>query len=126
MAKQFSKRLQTSQPEVVQNLFSSFHPINLWITKRILPEVPVALLALPGKAGALSRSRVLKWLSPQWIHPYFSDVNFNFILKQHHGGRKVNVWTVNDKEKMKLLIDSSIDGLITDDPSLVWDILEQQ
>ena len=105
-------------------LFSSFHPMNLLITKRILPEVPVALLALPGKSGWLARSNLLRWVSPQIIHPYFKDVDYAYIQKQHQRKRKVNIWTINLEDDMKKFVNASVDGLITDDPILGRKIIE--
>ena len=75
-------------------IFSSFHPFNLMTTRKMLPEVPVALLALPNAAGMLQRSFLFRWLSPKFIHPYFSDVSRKYINTQHMHNRKVNVWTV--------------------------------
>jgi glycerophosphoryl diester phosphodiesterase len=51
-------------------IFSSFHPVNLLKARRLLPEVPAALLALDGKAGFLARSFLGRWISPNIIHPY--------------------------------------------------------
>jgi len=105
-------------------LFSSFHPLNLIKAKRLLPEVPVAILALKGKAGALARSFVGRWISPDYIHPYYSDVNALWIERQHALGRKVNVWTVNAPEDIRNLIRWDVDGIITDDPRLARQIME--
>lgn len=104
--------------------FSSFHPINLMIVRRILPEVPAALLCLPGKVGWLARSGWLFGLSPKIIHPYYSDVDKQYIKKQHDRMRSVNVWTVNDLNEMRELISYNVDGLITDDPLLAKSALE--
>jgi glycerophosphoryl diester phosphodiesterase len=106
-------------------IFSSFHPVNLLKARRLLPEVPVAVLALEGKAGALSRSRVGRWISPHFIHPYVSDVNHDWLEKQHAYGRKVNVWTVNNPDQMRSLFRWGVDGIFTDDPRLARTILEE-
>ncbi len=111
----------------VQNsiFFSSFHPINLLITKRLLPEVPVALLTIPGRAGWFSRSGLLRWISPDLIHPYYKDVDHAYIEKQHHHNRKVNIWTINDPVEMEKFVHAKIDGLITDDPLLGRKIIDR-
>jgi glycerophosphoryl diester phosphodiesterase len=106
-------------------IFSSFHPINLLKARRLLPKVPVALLALNGKAGFLARSFVGHWISPNIIHPYLTDINQEWIRKQHEYGRKVNVWTVNEPDDMRKLFRWSVDGIITDDPRLARQILEE-
>lgn len=104
--------------------FSSFMPKNLKITSEILPEVPAALLTLPGLPGLLTRSRLFYKRSPQLIHPFFKDVNEAYVKKQHAIGRKVNVWTVNEKEDIQEMIYFGVDGLITDDPVLARNLVE--
>jgi glycerophosphoryl diester phosphodiesterase len=99
-------------------IFSSFHPYNLIITRRIMPNVSVALLALPGVSGWIFRSNMMRWISPEIIHPFFNDVDKRFIEKQHQKNRKVNVWTVNTESQIIKLLKDNVDGLITDDPSL--------
>jgi glycerophosphoryl diester phosphodiesterase len=106
-------------------IFSSFHPINLFKARRLLPEVPAALLALDGKAGFLARSFVGRWISPNIIHPYLTDINQEWLRKQHANGRKVNVWTVNEPEDMRKLFRWGVDGIFTDDPRLARQILEE-
>ena len=96
-------------------LFSSFHPTTLRRIQKLLPETPAGLLAFPGLPGALSRSFIGKMFSPHLIHPYYSDVNETFVKKEVRWGRKINVWTVDDKEEMERLIDLGVNGIITDD-----------
>ena len=99
-----------------QVIFSSFFPTNLMITKKIAPEIPVALLANAGFSGWLSRSNLMSGISPDYVHPFHSDVNKNFVDRQHNNGRKVNVWTVNDPGEIERLANIQVDGIITDDP----------
>jgi len=88
------------------------------ITKKNAPEIPVAILANAGLSGWLSRSNLISGISPQYVHPYLSDVNKNFVDRQHDMGRKVNVWTVNDPGEIERLANIKVDGIITDDPLL--------
>jgi len=97
-------------------LFSSFHPLNLMRARRLLPDVPCAILALPGRKGWWARSFVLRGIAPQAVNPYFTDATAAFIQRQHQLGRKVNVWTVNEPAELEQLALYSADGLITDDP----------
>lgn len=101
-----------------QVIFSSFFPTNLAITKKTAPEIPVAILANAGFSGWLSRSNLMSGISPQYVHPYLSDVNKNYVDRQHDMGRKVNVWTVNDPGEIERLANIKVDGIITDDPLL--------
>ncbi len=105
-------------------LFSSFHPFNLVRIKKRIPNAQVALLALPGRAGFLSRSSIGRWFSPRFIHPHYTDISEAFIQKEHNRKRKVNAWTINDAGMIQRLLSWHIDGLITDDPRPAKQILE--
>ncbi len=106
-----------------QIIFSSFNPLNLILTKRILPEVPVALLSLPGIAGMINRSNILRWISPEFINPHFQDIKPEFVKQQHHLQRNIIAWTVDDVKEIIRLFDLKIEGVITDDPQLVRNVL---
>jgi glycerophosphoryl diester phosphodiesterase len=97
-------------------LFSSFHPLNLMRARRLLSEVPGAILALPGRKGWWARSFMLRGISPHAVNPYFTDAGPEFIRRQHDLGRKVNVWTINNPDDLARLTQAGADGLITDDP----------
>lgn len=97
-------------------LFSSFQPVNLFTARRLIPEVPRAILALPGRKGWWARSFLMRSIAPQAVNPYFTDVSPAFVERQHASDRKVNVWTVNDPADLERLIACGVDGLITDDP----------
>lgn len=106
-------------------LFSSFNPLTLRRIKRLLPEIPIGFLALPGKAGALSRSWFGKLLVDyQALHPAVSDVNNGLIQRRHRQGQRVNTYTVNDATQMELLFTMNIDGIFTDDPILARSLLK--
>ena len=99
-------------------IFSSFHPTTLWRIQSLLPETPAGLLAFPGFPGALSRSLVGRHWSRNLIHPYYSDVKERFVKRQNRWGRKINVWTVDDKNELERLINLHVNGIITDDVPL--------
>ncbi|HLE14252.1 MAG TPA: glycerophosphodiester phosphodiesterase family protein [Anaerolineales bacterium] len=105
-------------------LFSSFHPLVLRRIHRLLPEIPVGFLALPGRSGALARSRIGKLIVPyQAIHPELSDATYSLINRAHQAGHIVNVYTVNREEDMRQLFNLEVDGIFTDDPLLARQVL---
>jgi glycerophosphoryl diester phosphodiesterase len=53
-------------------------------------------------------------------------VSEKVIAAEHHRGRRVNVWTVNEPDDMRYLFKIGIDGIITDDPRLARRILEER
>jgi glycerophosphoryl diester phosphodiesterase len=100
-------------------LFSSFHPIILRRIQRLMPKLPVGFLAKPGLPGFLARSWLGKWLVPyQALHIELMDLNGSLIQRAHHGGYKVNIYTVNREDEMRRLYSMGVDGIITDDPLL--------
>lgn len=96
-------------------IFSSFHPTTLRRIQKLLPKTPAGLLAFPGIPGTLSRSFIGRRWSSDLIHPYYSDVNEAFVNKENRWGRKINVWTVDDKNEIERMILLGVNGIITDD-----------
>ncbi len=104
-------------------MFSSFHPIPLLRAHRILPDVPVGLLADANIAGALARSWVGRLIPHQALHPDVSKATLSLIKSEHRRGCRVHVWTVNDPEVMRSLFTWDVDGIFTDDPRLARKVL---
>lgn len=107
-------------------IFSSFHPLNLIRVKRRLPNVPTAILTDVGRRGWLLRSEVGRLITPQFIHPYYMDVNEVMLNFEHQRGRRVNVWTVDNPDEIRRLFKMGIDGIITDDPRLARRVVEEK
>jgi len=99
-------------------LLSSFNIFNLLITRRLLPQVPQALLAYKGICGWLARSFLGRWITPGIIHPFKTDATEEYIKQQHKIGRRVHAWIVNLPEEMERLYQHGCDGIFTDDPLL--------
>jgi glycerophosphoryl diester phosphodiesterase len=103
-------------------LFSSFFARNLQKIRTLLPEVPRALLTMPGLLGVWGR--VVGWRNDYAaLNPNFVDVNNTLVSRVHRAGKKVNAWTVVSKEDIKRMIDLGVDGIITDDPGLALNVL---
>ncbi|TLM97332.1 hypothetical protein FDZ73_25195, partial [bacterium] len=107
-------------------VFSSFFASNLRKAALLLPEVPRAILSSKGIFGALARSSYGRRVSPDFIHPYFTDVNPKYIAQEHAQNRRVNVWTVDAVEDLKRMFELKVDGVITDDPLKAREVLEEK
>lgn len=74
-------------------------------------------LSLPSRADALQlpmyrrRTRV---------------VDARLVAAAHRTGRQVHVWTIDDPETMHELLDLGVDGIITDRPDILRQVLAQQ
>jgi len=95
-------------------IFSSFIPRNVRLVRETLPECPVGLLTLPAFAGKLEML-LFPHVSPDLIHPHYSNLSEAFIMKQHDQMRRVHTYTVNDAALMKKLTDWNVDGFFCDD-----------
>jgi glycerophosphoryl diester phosphodiesterase len=99
-------------------IFSSFNPIALARIRRLIPEAPLGLLALPGRKGYLARAWVGRLLGYQNLHPELSDVKPSLVDGLHKRGRKIFVYTVNQEADMHRMFSMGVDGIFTDDPVL--------
>jgi glycerophosphoryl diester phosphodiesterase len=103
-------------------IFSSFIPANILKLRRLLPDVPNALLTLGGIVGKIEISPFFRWLSPEFIHPAYQLINEKMIQREHAHHRRVNVWKVNEEADLRRFIMADVDGIITDDPILALNI----
>lgn len=104
-------------------LFSSFLPSNLKRTRSLLPNTPRGLLALGGWVGWWARSFGFNFGDYQALHPHLNDITPQQIARVHRLKRYINVYTVNNGEDMRRLINWGVDGIITDEPQLAKEII---
>lgn len=90
---------------------------------------PVEVAALravsytPGRLPALLRGAVAQIPVAQGRLPL---VDRRLLDAAHRRGIPVHVWTINDAAEMQRLLDLGVDGLITDHPSVLREVLEQR
>ena len=107
-------------------MFSSFNHMALRRAHKLLPGVPLGLLALPGMFGAIARSWIgRRWVVYQAIHPEVRDASPHLIRNAHRRGHRVHVWTVNQRQVMLRLFQAGVDGIFTDDPPLAFSVLNE-
>ena len=103
-------------------LFSSFYLRNLQIMRLLMPEVPRGLLCRRGIRGAWGRT--FSWRGDYFaLHPHLDNVDPRLVSRIHTSGKRVHVWTVNQEEDLKRMIDLGIDAIITDDPVMALRLL---
>jgi glycerophosphoryl diester phosphodiesterase len=53
-------------------------------------------------------------------------VSNRFVAAAHRAGKQVHVWTVNDPATMHRLLDMGVDGIVTDRPDLLNDVVGER
>ena len=53
-------------------------------------------------------------------------VNERMIERAHRRGLQVHVWTIDERAEMQRLLDLGVDGLMTDRPQVLKDVLDQR
>jgi len=104
-----------------QTLFSSFYPPVLKALREISPEVRIAVLISPRfPQGAIERARCI---GAEAVNPERSLVSRELVEAAHGEGLAVYVYTVDDGEEMRRLLDLGVDGLFTNHPRRMRAIL---
>jgi glycerophosphoryl diester phosphodiesterase len=104
-------------------LLSSFDPRNLRQARKLDPTLPLAQLTAHDMAIYLREA----WLAPfaphLARHPDVEQLRQKGVAWYHKHGYKVNVWTINDPDEMRLFIVQGVDGLITDVPDVARGVI---
>ena len=96
-----------------------------YVISSFLPEVLTSLhvrdASLPMGFICDREAYLAGWreLPVGYVIPHFKLVSKNLIEDVHAAGKKVFVWTVNDKERMQRLAEWGADGIISDDTELL-------
>jgi glycerophosphoryl diester phosphodiesterase len=53
-------------------------------------------------------------------------VDEQFVAAAHDAGLAVHVWTINDEKEMGRLLDLGVDGIVTDIPTPLVELLEER
>ena len=106
-------------------IVSSFAPSSLRRVRKMNPYIPLGLLY--SKQGATILPQALRWLAVPYdaLHPSFELVSANYMQRARQQGRRVNVWTVNTAEEMQRMCDMGVDGIITNYPDILNNVLRR-
>ena len=100
----------------------SFDPRTLWVAQKDYPEITLVFLIAdnPDFYGVINMLGFI----PAVYSPNFFLVNEELIEYAKKHKMKVIPWTVNDKGSMIKLLDLGVDGIITDYPDRLTQVLE--
>lgn len=105
-------------------IISSFDPwvlmrvrgaLRRWNRRRRKASVTIAFIS---KANAFGRMwhAIGKAIGATAIHPDVETLDAAHVARYHRAGFAVNVWTVNDADRARELIEWGVDGLFSDNP----------
>ena len=122
-----------------RSLLQSFDWRTLVEAKRIEPALRTVALAqaptifpgTPWTAGVPidadawngSLARAVKSIGAKVLSPRYQDLGDSLIREAHKQGLVVVPWTVNDAPTMSSLIDRGVDGIISDYPNVLRDVM---
>ena len=101
-------------------IISSFNWKELEIFYENNKQVPIAVLTDADPLDALPVARKLK---AKAINPNYKSLNSKNVKKIHEAGYKIYPYTVNKKENISKVISLNVDGIITDFPERVQELI---
>ena len=104
-------------------LITSFNIDAVDRIRAVDPSIPCGwlLFEMTDPAGAVRRAVAHEM---QAIHPWDVLVDVNFVNRAHAEGLLVNVWTVDDPQRMVQLIEMGVDGICTNVPDVARRVID--
>lgn len=125
-------KISRSEPDIAQKvvdivraegfskevMITSFDKATVEEVLRLAPDIPVGFI--------FNEKNTVDVFSGAWpiLSSKYTLVNAEFVKKARATGKKIHAWTVNDEATMKQLIDMRIDGIITNYPDRVVNVLQ--
>jgi glycerophosphoryl diester phosphodiesterase len=97
---------------------SSFQPGALKSVRALDATIPLGLIC-----ESKTQLRLWSELPVQYVIPHYDLAEPDLVRKIKGAGKKVFVWTVNDPVDMKRFAECGVDGIISDDTSLLCQTL---
>jgi glycerophosphoryl diester phosphodiesterase len=105
-----------------QVLVSSFDMDSVLHIRELDPLIPLGWLVW-GQTNPASLIARAEGHRLQAIHPHDHLVDSAFVARAHDAGLAVNVWTVDDADRARSLIEMGVDAIITNRPGALRDEL---
>jgi glycerophosphoryl diester phosphodiesterase len=84
----------------------------------LLPDVTTGLLGVPSDAQMVEFSA---WADQ--INPHYSAASVDFVNRVHELGMDIFVYTVDGEDTMVQMVENGVDGIITNKPNLLDQVL---
>ncbi|MCC6225442.1 MAG: glycerophosphodiester phosphodiesterase [Microthrixaceae bacterium] len=103
-------------------LISSFDLAVIDRCRSLAPHVPTAYLVLDARSPSGAIEACVEG-GHSAIHPWDPGVDEALVAAAHHAGLALNVWTVDDPERIACLARWGVDGIVTNVPALARQVL---
>lgn len=98
-------------------IVSSFGLATVDRVRAIDPSIPTGLLTFVDPIGPEAIELAARH-GHQAIHPHVATVDAAYVALAHDHGLAVNVWTVDDPDRMRELASWGVDGIVTNVPAV--------
>ena len=110
-------------PDKFENIIvSSFHHDKIKKLQELEPKLKLALLT-NSEFIEIEKYLSTNELSSYSYHPEINHVSKEDIEKLHAKGIKIFVWTVNKEEDLNYLVELGVDGVISDYPDIMKELI---
>jgi glycerophosphoryl diester phosphodiesterase len=104
-----------------QVILSNFNHYSVVKCKEISKEIKTGILYME---AIYMPEKYCKTVAADGLHPYFYAVNKDIVENAHKDNLMVNPFTVNDENTMQMLLSLGVDGIITNYPDKLNNIME--
>ena len=112
--------LMRAHDAIGTSMVSSFDWKALDTVRKINPAIRIAPLAEKNRDGLIDAAVARH---AHAVNPRFNMVDAAFCDRAHARGLQVLVWTVDVPEAMKILIEAGVDGIMTNYPGRLRDVM---
>lgn len=108
-----------------QVLLSSFNPVALRRIQKIAPHLPTALLYARATRLSLALAKLIARQPYAAVHPHHALVDEHTMRWARQHKHRVHVWTVDEVVEMRRMVGFGVDGIITNSPDALDDVLRE-
>ncbi len=125
-------KISRAEPEIAQKvvdivraenftkdvMITSFDKVSVEEALRLAPEIPAGFI--------FNEKNTVDVFSGPWpiLSAKYTLVDAEFVKKARSAGKTIHSWTVNDEATIRKLVDLQIDGIITNYPDRVVNVLQ--
>lgn len=113
---------------LILNLLRKYAPSRGFVVSSFLPEV---LRSVRSKSSSIplgliceTKAQLSEWRQSavEYVIPHHELASNDLVRELHEAGKKIIVWTVNDRARMRRFKKEGVDGIISDDTKLLGGI----